>query len=162
MRPKRLTTLADVTDWSGAGELEELHGAILEAWNRQDGQAYAGCFTDDAVVIGFDGSEMHGSADIAEQLRAIFADHEVATYVRVVRSVQRLDERTGLLHAVVGMIPPGGDDVMPDRHAVQLLVATRSGEAWRGTSLQNTPAQLHGRPEALDALTEELRAALPR
>ena len=51
---------------------------------------------------------------------------------------------------------------MPDRHAVQLLVATRTGEGWRGTSLQNTPAQLHGRPEALDALTEELRAALSR
>ena len=58
-----------MTDWSGAGDLEELHGAILEAWNRQDEQAYAGCFTDDAVVIGFDGSEMHGSADIAEQVR---------------------------------------------------------------------------------------------
>ena len=162
MHLKRLTTLADVTDWSGAGDLEELHGAILEAWNCQDGQAYADCFTDDAVVVGFDGSEMHGSADVAEQLRAIFADHEVATYVRVVRSVQRLDQRTGLLHAVVGMIPPGGDDVIPDRHAIQLLVATRTGEVWRAASLQNTPAQLHGRPEALDALTEELRAALPR
>ncbi len=155
-----MTNLAEVTDWSGASDLEELHGAILEAWNRQDEQAYAGCFTDDAVVIGFDGSEMHGTAAIAEQLRAIFADHEVATYVRLVRSVRRVDQRTGLLHAVVGMIPSGGNDVMPDRHAVQLLVAIRTGDVWRATSLQNTPVQLHGRPEAVDALTEELRAAL--
>ena len=154
--------IADVTEWNGAGGLEELHGAILEAWNRQDEQVYAGCFSDDAVVIGFDGSEMHGSADIAAQLRAIFADHEVATYVRVVRSVRRVDERTGLLHAVVGMVPPDGDDVMPDRLAVQLLVARRDGEAWRAVSLQNTPAELDGRPQALDALTEELRAAMPR
>jgi uncharacterized protein (TIGR02246 family) len=147
---------------SGSGDgLEGLHGAILEAWNRRDAQAYADCFSDGAVVIGFDGSEMHGRAAIAEQLAAIFADHEVAAYVRLVRGVQPLDERSGLLHAVVGMIPPGGGEVMPDRHAVQLLVGTRDGERWRAVSLQNTPARLDGRPEAVEALTQELRAAEP-
>jgi hypothetical protein len=59
----------------------------------------------------------------------------------------------------VGMIPPGGEDVMPDRHAIQLLVAMREHDGWRARSLQNTPAELHGRPEALEALTKELRAA---
>jgi len=139
-----------------------LHGEILDAWNQQDAAAYAGCFLDDALVIGFDGSEMHGRSEIEEQLRSIFADHQVATYVRVVRSTRRLAEDTALLHAVVGMIPPDGDDVMPDRHAVQLLVGTREGGTWRAASLQNTPAQLHGRPELVDALTEELRAAMGR
>ena len=145
-----------------ANGLEKLHGDILEAWNRQDAEAYANYFVDDALVIGFDGSEMRGNAEIAKQLATIFADHQVATYVRVVRSVRQLGEHSGLLHAVVGMIPPGGDDVMPDRHAVQLLVGSRDDGRWRAVSLQNTPAQMHGRPEAVDALTEELRALLPR
>ena len=151
-----------MTDATGTADLEGLHGAILDAWNRQDAKAYAACFVDDALVIGFDGSEMRGRAAIAEQLGAIFSDHEVATYVRVVRGVRRLDDRTELLHAVAGMVPPGGDDVMPDRHAVQLLVGTRESDRWRAVSFQNTPAQLHGQPEALDALTAELRTALPR
>lgn len=144
------------------GGLESLHGTILDAWNRQDAEAYAACFDDSALVIGFDGSEMHGREAIAEQLGTIFSDHEVATYVRVVRSVRRLDDCTGLLHAVVGMVPPGEDDVMRDRHAVQVLVGAHQNDQWRAVSFQNTPAQLHGRPEAVDALTEELRSVLPR
>jgi uncharacterized protein (TIGR02246 family) len=149
-----------MTGARGVADLAELHAAILGAWNRQDADAYADCFIDDALVIGFDGSEMHGSAGISEQLGAIFADHEVATYVRVVRMVRRLNEHTALLHAVVGMVPPGGEDVMPDRHAIQLLVGIRDGDGWRGVSFQNTPARLDGRPEAVEALTEELRTAL--
>lgn len=155
-------TVIGMTDASRTADLDGLHAAILDAWNRQDARAYAACFVDDALVIGFDGSEMRGRVAIAEQLGGIFSDHEVATYVRVVRSVRRLDERTELLHAVVGMVPPGGDDVMPDRHAVQLLVGTRESDRWRAVSFQNTPALLHGRREALDALTADLRKALPR
>jgi uncharacterized protein (TIGR02246 family) len=151
-----------MTDSSGVEGLAELHGQILEAWNRQDAGAYADCFVNDALVIGFDGSEMHGASAIAEQLATVFADHQVATYVRLVRSVRRIREDSGLLHAVVGMIAPGDNDVMPDRHAVQLLVGVRDGDRWRAVSFQNTPAQLHGRPEAVDALTEELRAVLRR
>jgi uncharacterized protein (TIGR02246 family) len=120
------------------------------------------CFVDDALVAGFDGSERRGRVAIAEHLGGIFSDHEVATYVRIVRSVRRLDERTELLHAVVGMVPPGGDDVMPDRQVVQLLVGIRESDRWRAVSFQNTRAQLHGQPEALDALTAELRTSLAR
>ena len=82
-----------MADASTTADLDGLHGAILDAWDRQDAKAYAACFVDDALVIGFDGSEMHGGVAIAEQLGGIFSDHEVATYVRVVRSVRRLDER---------------------------------------------------------------------
>jgi uncharacterized protein (TIGR02246 family) len=149
-----------VTDPREADGLADLHGELLDAWNRQDAQAYADCFIDDALVIGFDGSEMHGRSAIAEQLVSIFADHQVATYVRVVRSTRQLDGRVALLHAVVGMVPPDGDDVMPNRHAVQLLVGTRDGDRWRAVSFQNTPAQLDGQAGAVDALTAELRAAL--
>ena len=93
------------------------------------------------------------------QLESIFADHQVASYVRVVRGVRRLDGQTAMLHAVVGRIPPAGGDVMPDRHAIQLLVGRREGDRWLAVSFQNTPAQLDGQPGAVEALTQELRAA---
>jgi uncharacterized protein (TIGR02246 family) len=148
-----------MTTVTSAEDVEPLHGAILDAWNRQDAAGYASYFRDDAVVVGFDGSEMHGRDEIAEQLAAIFADHRVARYVRIVRGVRRIGVEAALLHAVVGMIPPGGDDVMPDRHAVQLLVAVQETGTWRACSLQNTPVELHGHPEAVEELTQELRAA---
>jgi len=142
--------------------LRDLHASLLAAWNRQDARAYAECFRDDALVVGFDGSEMHGRSEIAQQLESIFADHQVASYVRIVRGVRALDAQTALLHAVVGMVPPGGDDVMPDRHAVQILIGRLDADRWRAVSFQNTPARLDGRPDAVDALTQELRAALGR
>ena len=95
-----------MTNSSDDDGLDGLHRKILDAWNRQDAQAYAACFDDDALVVGFDGSEMHGRDAIAEQLGTIFSDHQVATYVRVVRGVRRLDDSTALLDAVVGMGRP--------------------------------------------------------
>jgi uncharacterized protein (TIGR02246 family) len=141
------------------GSVEALHGQILTAWNRGDAAGYADRFTDNAIVVGFDGSEMHGRGQIAEELGAIFADHPVASYVRIVRSVRVIDDGVALLHAIVGMLPPRGDDVVAERNAVQLLLAIRDDSGWRAAAFQNTPAQLDGRPEAVEAMTEELRAA---
>jgi uncharacterized protein (TIGR02246 family) len=144
------------------GAVERLHAEILDAWNRRDAAAYAKQFADDALVVGFDGSEMHGREEIAAQLEAIFADHQVASYVRLVRSVREIADGVALLHAVVGMLPPGGDDVMPDRNAVQLLLALRGADGWRAQAFQNTPARYDGRPEVAEALTDELRGAAGR
>jgi uncharacterized protein (TIGR02246 family) len=140
-------------------DLERLHSEILSAWNHQDAEAYAHQFTEDALVVGFDGSEMRGRHDIADSLAVIFADHQVATYVSIVRGVRPIGADTALLHAVVGMVAPDGDDLLPERNAVQVLVGVRKDDTWLAASLQNTPAALHGRPQAVEAMTEELRAA---
>ena len=73
--------------------------------------------------------------------------------------MRRIADGVALLHAVVGMVPPGGGGVMPDRNAVQLLLAVREGDRWLTRAFQNTPARYDGRPEVAEALTEELRAA---
>ena len=93
--------VAGMSDVGRGDGFEDLHREILQAWNRRDAPAFACCFADDAVVIGFDGSDMIGPAGIAEQLASMFADHEVATYVRIVRRVEAIDDHTALLHAVV-------------------------------------------------------------
>jgi uncharacterized protein (TIGR02246 family) len=146
-------------DGSPKDAVEALHGRILAAWNRADAAGYAEQFTDNAIVVGFDGSEMHGRGEIADQLEAVFADHQVASYVRIVRSVRAIGDGVALLHAIVGMVPPSGDDVKAERNAVQLLFAVRDDSGWRVAAFQNTPARLDGRPEAVEAMTEELRAA---
>jgi hypothetical protein len=47
-------------------------------------------------------------------------------------------------------------------NAIQTLVAARRDGRWRVELFQNTPAAFHGRPEASEALTAELRGALSR
>ena len=139
---------------------ELLYHALLECWNRRDARGFAALFEREGRCIGFDGSEMHGPQEIESMLGGIFADHETASYVAKVRDVRLLSREIAMLRAVVSMVPHGQRDINPDVNAVQVLVTMRSEGAWRISLLQNTPAQYHGRPEAVEALTAELRALL--
>ena len=66
------------------------------------------------------------------------------------------------MHAVAGMVPPGGSEIMPQQNAVQTVVAHRADGEWSVALFQTTPAQFHGRPELSQALTAELNQELPR
>jgi uncharacterized protein (TIGR02246 family) len=139
--------------------VETVYRVLLDAWNARDADAFARCFAEDGVTYGFDGSELAGRAAIAEELGRIFRDHETGRYVAIVRSVRSLGDDVALLRAVVGMVPAGRDDLEPQLNAAQTLLVQRHADGWRVVQLQNTQAQYHGRPEAVEELTAELRAA---
>jgi uncharacterized protein (TIGR02246 family) len=130
---------------------------MLESWNARDAAALAALYAEDGQIVGFDGSQHTGQADIAATIAQIFADHPTAAYVGKVRDVRMLSPEVALLRAVAGMVPPGGSDLNPALNAVQSLVAVKHGGTWRIALFQNTPAQFHGRPELAHHLTEELR-----
>lgn len=134
-----------------------LYEGILGHWNRRDGGGMAGLFTQDGHVVGFDGSQVEGRAAIESEMTRIFADHPTPRYIGIVRQVQFLSETVAALRAVAGMIPPGQTDLNPALNAIQTLVATTHDGAWQVVLYQNTPAAFHGRPEAVKALTDELR-----
>jgi uncharacterized protein (TIGR02246 family) len=141
--------------------VQELYRALLAAWNADDAEAFAASFADDGEVVGFDGSEMTGREAIARELGRIFADHATGSYVGIVRGVRRIGDDAFLLRAVAGVVPAGADDLRPELNAVQSLVASWRDGRWQIDLYHNTPAQLHGRPEAAAALTAELRGQLP-
>ena len=136
-----------------------LYQQLLASWNAWNATGFAAPFTDDADVIGFDGSQMTGRAEIEGTLRQIFADHETGAYVGIIRSVRFLTSEVALLRAVSGDIPAGQSDLNPALNAQQALIAVKHDGAWRITLYQNTPAQFHGRPDLAQRLTDELRAA---
>lgn len=137
-----------------------LYRQLLDSWNRHDADAFAALFAEDGEVIGFDGSEMRGRAEIAATLRQIFADHVTAAYVSKVKSARLLSPDVAVLRAIVGMVPPGQSDLNSAVNAHQTLIAAKQGETWRIALFQNTPAQFHGRPELVRQMTEELRQEL--
>jgi uncharacterized protein (TIGR02246 family) len=141
-------------------EVRALYAQFLDGWNRRSGAAVSAAFADDGDVVGFDGTHHSGRLSIASDLRRVFTDHPTPAYVAVVRSVRALGENTALLLAHAGMVPPGGADVDPALHTVHSVVAVRDAGRWKIGLLQSTPAAWHGRPEARDALTAELRALL--
>jgi uncharacterized protein (TIGR02246 family) len=133
---------------------------LLEAWNKRDADAFAAAFTEDGSCVGFDGSMMNGRAEIASTLRDIFAHHPTASYVARVREVRVLAPGVALVRSVVGMVPPGKDELNPAVNAIQSLMIVEAGPDLKIAMLQNTPAAFHGRPELAQQLTSELTDAL--
>jgi uncharacterized protein (TIGR02246 family) len=141
-------------------EIRSLYQELLDCWNRRSAECFAEIFWEDGNVVGFDGSQMNGQMEIASQLSQIFADHMTAAYLGKVREVRFLTSDVAVLRAVVGMVPPGKEDINPAVNAIQTLVAVRGEGYWRIAVFQNTPAAYHGRPELVEKLTEELRELL--
>ena len=141
-------------------EVCTLYQNMLDGWNERNGDAFAAPFAEDGDVIGFDGSQQRGRAEIASTMGQIFADHLTPAYVSIVRSVRLLSPDVAVLRADVGMVPHGQSDINPQLNALQTLVAVRRDGIWRIVLFQNTPAQFHGRPELVQRLTEELREVL--
>jgi uncharacterized protein (TIGR02246 family) len=149
--------MADDTDEQA---IRDLYRSLLDRWNARDAAGMASLLSDRANLIGFDGSEMSGRAEVAATLGNIFANHPTAGYISIVRDVRFVTPELAILRAVVGMVPPGKADINPDVNAVQSLVAARTNGSWRVELFHNTPAAYHGRPEESKALTTELRRAL--
>lgn len=137
-----------------------LYRQLLDAWNRRDAAAFAGLFTEDGEVTGFDGSMMSGRQQIESTLAGIFGHHPTGAYVGAARSVRQLTPDVETVRAVAGMVPAGASDLNPALNAVQTLVAVTHAGRSLIASFQNTPAAFHGRPQAVDELTRELRALL--
>jgi uncharacterized protein (TIGR02246 family) len=151
------TSEAATTGTDEEARVAELYATLIAGWNGRDATAFASVFAEDGSLIGFDGSDPEGRATIERELQAIFADHTPAAYVAKVRSVELLAPTVALLRAVVGMIPPGEADLKPERNAHQTLLARKDSDEWRVVLFQNTPAAYDGRPQLVQALTNELR-----
>lgn len=137
-----------------------LYQSLLDCWNRRDADGYGAHFAEAGNVVGFDGSQVSGRAEISAHLRQIFANHQTAAYVWKVKEVRFPAPTLAILRAVVGMVPPGQSDLNPAVNATQTLVAARHDGTWRIELFQNTPAAFHGRPELSEQFTAELRAVL--
>jgi uncharacterized protein (TIGR02246 family) len=143
--------------------IHRLYEQILIAWNQQDAAEMAAQFEEDGNLVGFDGSQADSRADIEDHLRPIFTDHPTAAYVAKVREIRMLSSNVGILRAVVGMIPPGSNDIYAAGNTIQTLVAVQNADdGWQATLFQSTPATWHGRPQDSEALTEELRDVMRR
>lgn len=141
-----------------AAAVQALYQQLIATWNQRDAAAMAALYTPDGAVVGFDGSQMNGRAQIAAEIGAIFAQHRTAPYITKIREVRLLTPEVALVRAVAGMIPPGQSAINPAVNAIHSMVAVLTGDQWRVALFQNTPAQFHGRPELVEQLTAELQA----
>lgn len=140
--------------------VEELYANLMEAWNKRDAKAFEELFILDGDMVGFDGTQIHGQGSIREHLTQVFADHPTPPYVYRITGVTQISTEVAIVRAIAGMIPPGAKDPDPKLHAIHRLTAVHRGGAYRVAQFQNTPAQLHGRPQDVEQMTADLRAAM--
>ena len=140
--------------------VEELYANLMEAWNKRDAKAFEDLFILDGDLVGFDGTQMHGQGSIGEHLRQIFADHPTPKYVYRITGVTQISTEVAIVRAIAGMVPPGKTDLDPKLHAIHRLTAVHRGGAYRVALFQNTPARFDRRPQDLEQLTADLRAAM--
>lgn len=158
-----MSTQASRTQQSTNGdelEVQTLYKRLLDSWNNRSAGEYAALIEDEGHVVGFDGSTMNGRVEIEATLAKIFSDHQTGVYVGKIRGVRFVTPEVAILRAVAGMVPAGKSDIDPAINAIQTLVASNREGNWLVSLFQNTPAQFHGRPELVQALTEELRQLL--
>jgi uncharacterized protein (TIGR02246 family) len=140
-------------------EIVSTYTRLLAAWNARDAAGMAALFAEGGAQVGFDGSEAQGPRTIHEQLAPIFRDHPTKRFVHVIREVRPVTNDVVLLRAVAGMVPRDSLNLDESKNVVQSLVLRKDGAGWRIVLFQNTPARLDGRPEAVAAMSKELRAA---
>lgn len=136
-----------------------LYKKLLESWNNHNARDFANLFAENGNTIGFDGSQMNGRRQINDELSQILANHNVASYLGIVREVRSLSPTIFILRAVAGMVPPGKAKINPAVNAIQTLIGQKEEELFFIALFQNTPAAFHGRPELSSQLTEELQQA---
>jgi uncharacterized protein (TIGR02246 family) len=142
------------------GQVRILYRELLKCWNDRDATRVAALFTEDGNLVGFDGSQLNGRAEIKSALQEIFGDHQTAAYVSKIREIRFLTPEVSVLRAVAGMVPPGQSDINPAVNTIHTLISVKYNGQWRIAVFQNTPAAFHGRPGLAKHLTEELRETL--
>lgn len=140
--------------------IHAVYDRLINAWNNRDAKGMAELFSPDGLIVGFDGSLMNGPAETETELSRIFAGHPTAKYVTKVKQIQSIDPDVSLLQAIAGMVPPGKNEIMPERNTIQTLVAVQYKGGLKISLFQNTPARFDGRPELVEAMTKELSQLL--
>lgn len=134
--------------------------AMLRAWNTSDAHGFAAHFTDDGVIVGFDGTVMVGSDAIGKYLTTLFARHETPVFVHLIRWVHFIEPDVAIAHGISSMPSMATGEINPTLNSVQMITFTRRADGWRVALFHSTPARFLGRPEEVERMTQELQRRL--
>ncbi|RKN50911.1 SgcJ/EcaC family oxidoreductase [Micromonospora endolithica] len=111
---------------------------LMQAWTDNDAVAYAGCFTEDADYVSYDGTRAVGRAPMQhahDQLfRGVLAG---SALVGGIESIRYLNNDVAVIHGTASVLMPWRSTLPKRRLSRQTLVAVRAEEGWRFTALHN-------------------------
>ena len=102
---------------------------------------------------------VRGSDEQTKDMFSYLSPEQRVRQDRPLRAIRRLTDDVAMIRATAGMVPRDSLELDESKNVVQTLVLRKDGGDWRIVLFQNTPARLDGRPEAVAAMSDELRAA---
>jgi uncharacterized protein (TIGR02246 family) len=130
---------------TNSGEAEsaviELMDRMAQAWERGDGQAYGGLFSDDAQYVTAPGERLHGREAIAQSHQRVFDTFFKGTRLGRDYPVRfrALDPEVVLVEASGSVLFPGERETGVPPNGLMTLVIKKEASGWRIVSFQNTP-----------------------
>jgi len=119
-------------------EFDVLHAKLVAAWASGDAEAYAGCFTDDATYVAFDGDTFIGRDGIAKSHRPLFAKWlKGSRLVQEQLSVRRSGD-VFIAHGMGAVLPKGRSTISDSRRSTQTYVAVKTADGLKFAAFQNT------------------------
>ncbi|MET0493311.1 MAG: SgcJ/EcaC family oxidoreductase [Actinoplanes sp.] len=120
--------------------MSAIPAGLAEAWNNGDATAFAADFAHDAEFVAFEGTVLHGPAEITAFHQPIFDTFLKGS--RIVGSevvfAREIEPGWGVVHNRLGVIMPGENAPLPSRDSMQLIVVRLRDNRWEAVALQNS------------------------
>jgi uncharacterized protein (TIGR02246 family) len=119
----------------------DLFARLESAWNRADGSAFGGAFTDDGDFVDIRGVHHHGADVIGKGHEAILASTHAGSVVRYeVEAARQLEAGTVLALVAATLDAPTGPLQGTNRSRITAVITARDGR-WAITGFHNTLVQ---------------------
>ncbi len=137
--------------------IENLYIELLSNWNNQNSLGMSELFSEQGIIVGFDGSTITGKNEINAHLTEIFTHHKTATYVAKIKSIQSITSEVFMLQGIAGMIPPEKKEIYPRLNVIQTLVASKKQNKFQIELFQNTHLAFHMNKQLKKDVIKELK-----
>jgi uncharacterized protein (TIGR02246 family) len=152
-----------MSDEASMHDDEQLHALferLMSAWTAGDAQAYGACFTADCDYVSYDGTQARGVEVMVDSHDKLFRGVLTGTaLVGEIESIRFLSPDIALVHGFASVLVAWRTDLPKRRLTRTTIVAVRTPQGWRITSINNARVRPIGVPGP-DSLPARMARAL--
>lgn len=137
--PQPLELQPPIRNINDEAAIRVVYQQVITGWNKGSGASFAAAFTEDADLVGFDGTHLKGRKEIASFHQQLFDTFLKGSRLEgEVKGARFLDPDVVVMHAISRTVMPDQIKVPHERDSMQTLVFTKRDGQWRIAALQNS------------------------
>jgi uncharacterized protein (TIGR02246 family) len=146
--PSPTTTTTGTAPRADDQQLHDLFDRLLAAWTAGDARAYGACFTADCDYVSYDGTRARGVQPMIEAHDKLFRGVLTGTaLVGEIESIRFLGPDVAIVHGFASVLVAWRSHLPRRRLTRTTIVAVRTAQGWRITSINNARVRPIGIPD---------------